>query len=225
MDRSMAIEDRAASSAPDRPRRAVLTVDLGSTLRTAVAERATAEGLRVSDVVRQAVQEHIAGGRELRADRRGDQQPEGGGQYQPHLDAKYAAKLDELKLRTGRRTRHGVLRALIDGIDLAPAAGGLNLGAAVQQLIRSNAELVAIGRNLNQVAHSLNLYPGKTTATDRQAIERTITAVYGHLEVAARLAAEVRPLVRLPDEPPTPPRRPRSTRKAATKKSPGEASR
>ena len=215
----MAIGDRAASSAPDRPRRAVLTVDLGSTLRAAVAERATAEGLRVSDVVRQAVQEHIASGRELRADQRGDVEPtEGVGRYQPHLDAKYAAKLDELKLRTGRRTRHGVLRALIDGINLAPAGGSQNLGAAVQQLIRSNAELVAIGRNLNQVAHSLNLYPGKTTAADRQAIERTVGAVYDHLEAAARLAAEIRPLVRLPDEPPpAAPRRARGPRKAVRK--------
>lgn len=217
MDRSGAIGDREASSAPDRPRRAVLTIDLGSTLRSALDERATAEGVRVSDVVRRAVQEHLAGGAEASA--------AGGegkldGVYRPSLTARDAAKLDQLRARTGRRTRQGVLRALIDGIELAPAGAGgsQHLGEAVQQLIRSNAELVAIGRNLNQVAHSLNLYPGKTTANDRQAIERTVATVYDHLEAAARLAAEIRPLVRLPDEPPpAAPRRARSPRKIARK--------
>ncbi|NRF71394.1 plasmid mobilization relaxosome protein MobC [Aquincola sp. S2] len=210
--------DPIASSA-DRPKRATLNIDLGP-LRPAVDARAKAEGMRVSDVVRIAVQVHLSDDRE-EPPAAGDAGGVGEAVYRPNLSARDAAKLDELRARTGRRTRQGVLRALIDGIALAPTggpAGSQNLGDAVQQLIRSNAELVAIGRNLNQVAHSLNLYPGKTTAADREALERTVAAVYDHLEAAARLAAEIRPLVRLPDEPPpAAPRRARSPRKTTRK--------
>ena len=205
---------------PDRPKQATLNIDFGP-LRVAITEAAKSEGVRVSDFVRRAVQAHLSAETTSHAPGAAEERADGGAQYQPHLAARYAAKLDLLKARTGRRTRLGVLQALIDGIEMAPAggpAGSQDLGQAVKQLILSNAELVAIGRNLNQVAHSLNLYPGKTTAADRQAIERTITAVYEHLEVAARLAAKVRPLVRLPDEPPpAATRRARSPRKASRK--------
>lgn len=209
----------AEREAPQPPRRKTLNIDLGP-LRAEVEARAAAEGVRLSDAVRHAIQRYLHPATDTRAADRSAPAATEEGSYRPSLTARDAAKLDQLRARTGRRTRQGVLRALIDGIELAPAGtgGSQHLGEAVQHLIRSNSELVAIGRNLNQVAHSLNRYPGKTTANDRQTIERTVAAVYDHLEAAARLAAEIRPLVRLPDEPPpAAPRRARSPRKTARK--------
>lgn len=52
-------------------------------------------------------------------------------------------------------------------------------------LLKSNSELAAIGRNLNQIARSLNSWPGRTTASDRDTLTATITAVSAHLDTAS----------------------------------------
>jgi hypothetical protein len=51
----------------------------------------------------------------------------------------------------------------------------------------TNYELAGLGRNLNQVARSLNAYPGRTTAAEREAIAKAVAAVRAHLEVAANI--------------------------------------
>jgi hypothetical protein len=207
MEASRDDADRVALPSQRSPRRGLLTIDLGSTLRSLLDDRAKAERSRVSDLVRLAVREHLTGSRasgEIRID---DSTEEG--VYRPSLSRRDSAKLDQLKARTGRRTRQGVLRALLDGVELAPSiaqGGDVHLGEAMQQLVRSNAELVSIGRDLNKIARSLNLYPGPTTVADRLAFERAAAVVFDHLETASRLAAQIRPLVRLPDEPRQAPR-------------------
>lgn len=105
---------------------------------------------------------------------------------------------------SGRRSRSAVLRALIENVQLgipsaSAASGGASaaLADATQAVSRSNHELVAVGRNLNQVAKSLNAYPGKTTVADRMAIDQAVMAVQAHLPPASKLVAELLPLVRL----------------------------
>jgi len=60
-------------------------------------------------------------------------------------------------------------------------------------LVKSNSELAAIGRNLNQVARSLNSWPGRTTAADRDAIAATIAAVTAHLGAASSVLEALSP--------------------------------
>jgi hypothetical protein len=119
--------------------------------------------------------------------------PRGPGVYRAWFDAQQTGKLDLIVARTGRRSRIKALHALLDGVPIGAAASAANLGQAVQALARSNHELVAVGRNLNQVARSLNAYPGRTTTAERMAIERVLAAVRSHLEEAARVVAELRP--------------------------------
>lgn len=57
----------------------------------------------------------------------------------------------------------------------------------IDVLVRSNYELSGVGRNLNQVARSLNAYPGKTTAAEREAVVQAVAAVRAHLERAASI--------------------------------------
>ncbi|HSW15715.1 MAG TPA: hypothetical protein VLJ86_00700 [Ramlibacter sp.] len=195
---------RPVAEQPGATRRATINVDLG-VLKAAVEARSAAAGVKPSAWIRDAIQARLEAA-DGPSEAAGDA-PIGvpGKVYRPDLDSRAVAKLDELRMSSGRRTRLGVLKALIDGVDLgvakgAAAPGVRNLSDAVQELIQSNHQLVAVGRNLNQVAKSLNLYPGRATTADRLVIERAVEVVGQHLEVASKLLAEVRPQVRLKGE-------------------------
>ncbi len=190
--------------------RATLNVDLGP-LREAVEARSAAAGVKASAWVRQALQEALARPQgaavtdhepgvatpPAAAGPQGVDASRGPGVYRAWFDAEQTAKLDQVVARTGRRSRIKALHALLDGVQLEPAgASAVDLVSAVGALTRSNHELVAIGRNLNQLTKNLNAYPGKTTAADRSAIERVLAMTRGHVEQAARLVAELRPLVK-----------------------------
>jgi hypothetical protein len=58
---------------------------------------------------------------------------------------------------------------------------------ALAALVRSNYELRAIGRNINQIAHSLNAFPGKITASERN----DLVALAGQIDSHVRLSAGV----------------------------------
>ena len=201
---------------PRRPTpRATTNVDLGP-LKPAVASASAAAGQRPSDWIRAAIQARLnaaeltdAADAADAADAPAPPEPDAATErhaYRAWLDARKTAKLDQLVQLSGRRSRSAVLGALIEGVDLgiADVIGGndgndgnsnATLADATQALTRSNHELVACGRNLNQVAKSLNTYPGKTTVADRMAIEQAAKAVQAHLPRAARLVADLLPLV------------------------------
>lgn len=61
-------------------------------------------------------------------------------------------------------------------------------------LVQSNYELRAIGRNVNQIAHSLNAYPGKITASERA----ELTALHARLDAHVRQSAHVLHVVNAP---------------------------
>lgn len=58
---------------------------------------------------------------------------------------------------------------------------------ALAALVRSNYELRAIGRNVNQIAHSLNAFPGNITASERT----TLNTLAGQIDTHVRLSAGV----------------------------------
>lgn len=71
----------------------------------------------------------------------------------------------------------------------APAAGPRRLPPEVlEAFVRSNYELRAVGRNINQIAHSLNSSsPGGTLpAREREALTRLPSQIAEHVEVAAK---------------------------------------
>jgi hypothetical protein len=59
----------------------------------------------------------------------------------------------------------------------------------VQALAQSSYQLAGIGRNLNQVARSLNARPGTSTRGDRAAIDAAIAAIRAHLAQAEQVVA------------------------------------
>lgn len=213
-DESMALSAQLAKRrrpvGTSKPRN-TLNVDLGA-LRGAVESAATVAALKPSAWIRAAVQAQLAasGATHVPMTAPGSGSPgcaTSAGVYRAWFDAEQTAKLDALVARSGRRSRIQVLHALLDGVQLAPTSSrpdgsGTDLAETVQVLSRSNHELVAFGRNLNQIARSLATHPGRTSAADRLALDQAGKTLRTHLEAAARLVAELRPLVRprAPDE-------------------------
>lgn len=74
----------------------------------------------------------------------------------------------------------------------------------VEALSRSTYELAGIGRNLNQIAKSLNTHPGLTTRAERQAISEAVELARSHVDLASGFVASLGPA-----------RRPRRIRKAS----------
>lgn len=207
-DESMALSAQLAKRrrpvGTSKPRN-TLNVDLGA-LRGAVESAATVAAMKPSAWIRAAVQLQLAASGAAQSPVAA---PGSGsaaatcaaGVYRAWFSAEQTAKLDALVARSGRRSRIQVLHALLDGVQLAPMGSrpegpDADLGEAVRVLTRSNHELVAFGRNLSQIARSLATHPGGTSAADRLMLDQAARTVRAHLGAAARLVAELRPLVR-----------------------------
>jgi hypothetical protein len=79
-----------------------------------------------------------------------------------------------------------------------PMPGIEAAGALREALVKSNAILAPIGRNLNQVARSLNTYPGQMSSAERQNLAEVAHRVSEHLELASELLNAIRaPRIRL----------------------------
>ena len=61
--------------------------------------------------------------------------------------------------------------------------------------MRSNHELLPIGKNINQIAKSLNAMQGGFRNTDTKNLQVFAQAVRDHVEQAARVGATLRALV------------------------------
>ena len=195
---------------PPKPR-ATAHIDLGP-LKGAIAAQSAAQRMTPSAWIRETLAARLATQdravldtqAQPSAEPRADSTPAPTPDYQALFTRAEAAKLDAIVASTGRRSRIAVLRALLDGVDLgtqgqAPSTTGATLFDATQALRSSNFALVPVGRNLNQVAKSLNAYPGRTSTAERMTIEQTVSAVSKHLDRAARLIAAVAPLVKSPN--------------------------
>ena len=187
-------------STPPRAR-SVTSVDLGA-MKARVAELSAAAGVGTStwlrDLVHREVSRSSAGDTAagVVAGPGGSGVDDGvhSGPYRTWLDADITAKLDRLTEANGFRTRPATLRALIEGVRVG-GGGGASTADAVQALGASNHRLVAIGRNVNQIAKALH-GAGKVMTADRMALDEAVLVIHKHVELAAALVSELRPMLK-----------------------------
>ena len=117
------------------------------------------------------------------------------------LDAELASLLQQVQAQGQFRTRPAALRLVlrhfigqgparaVEPVDATPLKDG------VAALMRSNHELLPIGKNINQIAKSLNAMQGGFRNTDTKNLQVFAQAVREHVEQAARVVAAIRALV------------------------------
>jgi hypothetical protein len=74
----------------------------------------------------------------------------------------------------------------------APVAGIETAGALREALVKSNAALAPIGRNLNQVARALNTHPAQISDAERRQLAGVSHRVREHLELVSELLRAIR---------------------------------
>jgi len=191
--------------------RATLHVDVGPELSARVRAAAAAGGRTPSEWTRELLQRELA------------QEPASAdtGQQQLHaetdasaaapgrlvLDAELASLLQQVQTQGQFRTRPAALRLVLRhfiGQGSTPAAETVDatpLKDGVAALMRSNHELLPIGKNINQIAKALNAMHGGFRNTDTKNLQVFAQAVREHVEQAARVVSTIRALV-TPHQPP-----------------------
>ena len=117
------------------------------------------------------------------------------------LDAELVSLLQQVQVQGQFRTRPAALRLVLrhfighgstltaEPVDATPLKDG------VAALMRSNHELLSIGKNINQIAKSLNAMHGGFRNTDTRNLQVFAQAVREHVEQAARVVSTIRALV------------------------------
>jgi len=189
--------------------RATLHVDVGPELSARVRAAAAAGGRTPSEWTRELLQRELA--QEPASADTGQQQQ----QQQLHaetdasaaapgrlvLDAELASLLQQVQTQGQFRTRPAALRLVLRhfiGQGSTPAAEPVDatpLKDGVAALMRSNHELLPIGKNIHQIAKSLNATQGGFRNTDTRNLQVFAQSVREHVEQAARVVATIRALV------------------------------
>jgi hypothetical protein len=184
--------------------RATLHVDVGPELSARVRAAAAAGGRTPSEWTRELLQRELA--QEAASADTGHQQQSGidASSAAPGrlvLDAELASLLQQVQAQGQFRTRPAALRLVLrhfigqgptptaEPVDATPLKDG------VAALMRSNHELLPIGKNINQIAKSLNAMQGGFRNTDTKNLQVFAQAVREHVEQAARVVASIRALV------------------------------
>ena len=185
--------------------RATLHVDVGPELSARVRAAAAAGGRTPSEWTRELLQRELA--QEAASADTGHQQIHpgpGASAAAPGrlvLDAELARLLQQVQAQGQFRTRPAALRLVLRhfiGQGSTPAAEPVDatpLKDGVAALMRSNHELLPIGKNINQIAKSLNAMQGGFRNTDTKNLQVFAQAVREHVEQAARVVATIRALV------------------------------
>jgi hypothetical protein len=195
---------------PDRqaPQRTTLHVDVGAELSARVRAAAAAGGRTPSEWTRELLQRELA--HEAASANPGHSQrptaPEAW-ESTTHgrlvLDAELVSLLQQVQTQGQFRTRPAALRLVLrhflgqaqgvtttaDPVDATPLKDG------VAALMRSNHELLPIGKNINQIAKSLNAIHGGFRNTETRKLQVFAQAVREHVEQAARVVSAIRVLV------------------------------
>jgi hypothetical protein len=185
-------------------RRARLDVDVGPELSARVRAAAAAGGRTPSEWTRELLQRELA--QEAASADTGNQQQSGpdasaAAPGRLVLDAELASLLQQVQAQGQFRTRPAALRLVLRhfiGQGPTPAAEPVDatpLKDGVAALMRSNHELLPIGKNINQIAKSLNAMQGGFRNTDTKNLQAFAQAVREHVEQAARVVATIRALV------------------------------
>ena len=204
----------------DRPPlpRATLHVDVGPELSARVRAAAAAGGLTPSEWTRDLLQRELAQD-PVSADTDHPQPyPEPAASNQSSsttpansgrlvLDAELAKLLQQVQIQGQFRTRPAALRLVLrhfigQGSSAATAAAArpqpvdtAPLKDGVAALMRSNHELLPIGKNIYRLAQSLNGSHGDDRNADTQQLQAFAQAVREHVEKAARVVSTLRALV------------------------------
>ncbi len=173
------------------PRRVTTSVDLGE-LRARLVEVSAAAGVGPSTWIRELVRRELSVVGSPSTSKAVAAAPASEGVYRAWLDGELTSKLDLLTQRGGFRTRAATLRALLEGVNVGDA--NVSLGDAVVALGESNHRLVAIGRNINQIAKALHGAGGRATTADVLALDAALRAIHTHLDLASTLVGELRPM-------------------------------
>lgn len=185
--------------------RATLHVDVGPELSARVRAAAAAGGRTPSEWTRELLQRELA--QEAASADTAHQQVHPGPDASAAapgrlvLDAELASLLQQVQTQGQFRTRPAALRLVLRhfiGQGPTPAAESVDatpLKDGVAALMRSNHELLPIGKNINQIAKSLNAMQGGFRNTDTKNLQVFAQAVREHVEQAARVVATIRALV------------------------------
>lgn len=197
--------------------RATLHVDVGPELSARVRAAAAAGGRTPSEWTRELLQRELAQEAAAALADSGQQQLPS----EPHaygaadataaavpgrlvLDAELASLLQQVQTQGQFRTRPAALRLVLrhfigqgstsaaEPVDATPLKDG------VAALMRSNHELLPIGKNINQIAKSLDAMDtlnGGFRNTDTKNLRVFAQAVREHVEQAARVVSTIRALV------------------------------
>ena len=186
--------------------RATLHVDVGPELSARVRAAAAAVGRTPSEWTRELLQRELAQ-ETASADTAQSQLhtgPEASALAAPGrlvLDAELASLLQQVQAQGQFRTRPAALRLVLRhfiGQGATPTAEPVDatpLKDGVAALMRSNHELLPIGKNINQIARSLNAIHGGFRNTDTRNLQVIAQAVREHVEQAARVVSTIRALV------------------------------
>jgi hypothetical protein len=90
------------------------------------------------------------------------------------------------------RNAHLSQAEFVARVATTPGAGTA-LPQALQILAESNRQLLALGRNLNQIARKLNEVSGAMTDSERALIVQAAQATMAHAELVAQALAELSP--------------------------------
>ena len=184
--------------------RATLHVDVGPELSARVRAAAAAGGRTPSEWTRELLQRELAQEAASADTERQQQSGIDASAAAPGrlvLDAELASLLQQVQVQGQFRTRPAALRLVLRhfiGQGPTPAAEPVDatpLKDGVAALMRSNHELLPIGKNINQIAKSLNAMQGGFRNTDTKNLQVFAQAVREHVEQAARVVATIRALV------------------------------
>ena len=188
--------------------RATLHVDVGPELSARVRAAAAAGGRTPSEWTRELLQRELREetARESASADTGHQRQSGpdasaAAPGRLVLDGELASLLQQVQVQGQFRTRPAALRLVLRhfiGQGSTPGAESVDatpLKDGVAALMRSNHELLPIGKNINQIAKSLNAMQGGFRNTDTKNLQVFAQAVREHVEQAARVVASIRALV------------------------------
>ncbi len=185
--------------------RTTLHVDVGPELSARVRAAAAAGGRTPSEWTRGLLQRELAQGTSADTGQSqtqlGPDASSSAGPVRLVLDAELASLLQQVQTQGQFRTRPAALRLVLRhfiGQGTTPTAEPVDatpLKDGVAALMRSNHELLPIGKNINQIAKSLNAMQGGFRNTDTKNLQVFAQAVREHVEQAARVVATIRALV------------------------------
>ena len=185
--------------------RATLHVDVGPELSARVRAAAAAGGRTPSEWTRELLQRELAqdtaSADTVQSQLRPGPVSASAAPGRLVLDAELASLLLQVQTQGQFRTRPAALRLVLrhfigqGSMTTAEPVDATPLKDGVAALIRSNHELLPIGKNIGQIAKSLNAMHGGFRSTDSKNLQVFAQAVREHVEQAARVVSKVRALV------------------------------